>query len=124
VAEQTRPNTIDDLGARVMAVILSLNSDNSNGKAVDVFIVSSYAPTSAHSKAECWEASYYDALSAALARRPPKVVAIIGADTNASIGRGNHSDNDDDIDIASYDVRMWLGVWSFGIERIAIIMPV
>ena len=38
-----------------------------NGKAVDVFIVSSYryAPTPAHSEAE-WEA-YYDALSAALA---------------------------------------------------------
>ena len=39
-----------------------------NGKAVDVFIVSSYryAPTPAHSEAE-WEA-YYDALSAALAK--------------------------------------------------------
>ena len=51
------------------------------GKAVvDVFIVSSYAPTSAHLEAE-WEV-YYDALSAALARRPPKAVTIIGADTN------------------------------------------
>ena len=53
-------------------------ADN-NGKAVDVFIVSSYAPTSAHSEAE-WEA-YYDALSAALARRLPNATPIIGADT-------------------------------------------
>ena len=76
-----------------MAVTLSLDSDN-NGNAVDVFIVSSYArptPTSAHSEAE-WEA-YYDALSAALARRPPKAITIIGTDTNASIGiRGNLND--------------------------------
>ena len=49
---------------------------------VYVFIVSSYAPTSAHSEVE-WEA-YHDALSAALARRPPNaIVIIIGADTNA-----------------------------------------
>jgi hypothetical protein len=46
--------------------------------------VSSYAPTSTHSEVE-WEA-YYDALSAALARRPPNAIVIIGADTNASIG--------------------------------------
>ena len=48
-----------------------------NGKAVDVFIVSSYryAPTPAHSEAE-WEA-YYDALSAALAKWPPKAITII-----------------------------------------------
>ena len=90
MAEQKRPNIINDLGARVMAVTLSLDSDN-NGKAVDVFIVSSYAPTSAHSEAE-WEA-YYDALSAALARRPPNAITIIGVDTNASIGRDNLSDN-------------------------------
>ena len=48
---------------------------------VYVFIVSSYAPTSAHSEAE-WEA-YYDALSAALApryRRPPKAITIIGTE--------------------------------------------
>ena len=53
--------------------------------------MSSYAPTSAHSEAE-WEA-YYDALSAALARRPPNAITIIGVDTNASIGRDNLSDN-------------------------------
>ena len=83
VAEQKRPNLINDLGARVMAAAtLSLDSDN-NGRAVDVFIVSSYAPTATHSEAE-WEA-YYDALSAALARRPPNAIVIIGADTNASI---------------------------------------
>ena len=76
----------------------------------DVFIVSSCAPTSAHSEAE-WKA-YYDGLSAALARRPPNAIAIIGADTNASIGRGNLiSDNDNDIE--SLNV-----VGSFGIERI------
>ena len=46
--------------------------------------MSSYAPTSTHSEVE-WEA-YYDALSAALARRPPNANVIIGADTNASIG--------------------------------------
>ena len=86
-----------------MAVTLSLDSDN-NGKAVDVFIVSSYAPTSAHSEAE-WE-TYYDALSAALARRPPNAITIIGADTNASIGRDNLSDNDNMRSKAS----MWLGV--------------
>jgi hypothetical protein len=64
-----------------MAVTLNLDSDN-NGRAVDVFIVSSYAPTSTHSEVE-WEA-YHDALSAALARRPPNaIVIIIGADTNA-----------------------------------------
>jgi hypothetical protein len=103
VAEQKRPNIINDLGARVMAVTLSLDSDN-NGKAVDVFIVSSYAPTSAHSEAE-WE-TYYDALSAALARRPPNAITIIGADTNASIGRDNLSDNDNMRSKAS----MWLGV--------------
>ena len=83
VAEQKRPNIVNDLGARVMAVTLCLDSDN-NGKTVDVFIVSSYAPTSTHSEVE-WEA-YYDALSAALARRPPNAIVIIGADTNASIG--------------------------------------
>ena len=66
-----------------MAVTLNLDSGN-NGRAVDVFIVSSYAPTSTHSEVE-WEA-YYDALSAALARRPPNAIVIIGADTNASIG--------------------------------------
>ena len=58
---------------------------------VYVFIVSSYAPASAHSEAE-WE-TYYDALSAALARRPPNAITIIGVDTNASIGRDNLSDN-------------------------------
>ena len=110
VAEQKRPNIINDLGARVMAVTLSLDSDN-NGKTVDVFIVSSYAPTSTHSEVE-WEA-YYDALSAALARRPPNAIVIIGADTNASIGRGNLSDNDNDIESLCFDV-----VGSFGIERI------
>ena len=47
--------------------------------------MSSYAPTSTHSEVE-WEA-YYDALSAALARRPPNAIVITGdADTNASIG--------------------------------------
>ena len=52
----------------------------------------------------------YDALSAALARRPPNAIVIIGADTNASIGRGNLiSDNDNDIE--SLNV-----VGSFGIE--------
>ena len=89
VAEQKRPNIINDLGARVMAVTLNLDSDN-NGRAVDVFVVSSYAPTSTHSEVE-WEA-YYDALSAALARRPPNAIVIIGADTNASIGRGKFND--------------------------------
>ena len=80
---------------------------------VYVFIVSSYAPTSAHSEVE-WEACY-DAISAALARRPPNAIAIIGADTiqNASIGRGNLSDSDNDNDIESLNV-----VGSFGIERI------
>ena len=105
VAEQTRPNIINDLGARVMAVTLSLDGDN-NGNAVDVFIVSSYALISAHSEAE-WEA-YYDALSAALARRPPKAITIIGADTNASMS----------IDIEATlviltmisEASMWLGV--------------
>ena len=107
VAEQKRPNIVNDLGARVMAVTLSLDSDN-NGKTVDVFIVSSYAPTSTHSEVE-WEA-YYDALSAALARRPPNAIVIsIGADTNASIGRGKLSDNDNDIESSV--------VGSFGIER-------
>ena len=93
----------------IQKLTLSLDSHN-NGKAVDVFIVSSYAPTSAYSEAE-WEA-YYDALSAALARRPPNAILIIGADTNASIGiRDSLSDNDNDIE--SFDV-----VGSFGIERI------
>ena len=64
--------------------------------------MSSYAPSSAHSEAE-WEA-YYDALSAALARRPPNAITIIGADTNASIGRDNLSDSDNDIE--SFDVRL------------------
>ena len=94
-----------------MAVTLSLDSDN-NGKTVDVFIVSSSAPTctSTHSEVE-WEA-YYDALSAALARRPPNAIVIIGlgADTNASIGRGKLSDNDNDIESSV--------VGCFGIERI------
>ena len=105
MAEQKRPNIINDLGARVMAVTLSLDGDN-NGNAVDVFIVSSYALISAHSEAE-WEA-YYDALSAALARRPPKAITIIGADTNASMS----------IDIEATlviltmisEASMWLGV--------------
>ena len=92
-----------------MAVTLSLDSDN-NGKTVDVFIVSSSAPTctSTHSEVE-WEA-YYDALSAALARRPPNAIVIIGlgADTNASIGRGKLSDNDIESSV----------VGCFGIERI------
>jgi len=91
VAEQKRPNIINDLGARVMAVTLNLDSDNNGrARAVDVFIVSSNAPTSTHSEVE-WEA-YYDALSAALARRPPNAIVIIGADTNASIGRGKFND--------------------------------
>ena len=80
-----------------MAVRVTLNLDSgNNGRAVDVFIVSSYAPTSTHSEVE-WEA-YYDALSTALARRPPNAIVIIGADTNASIGRGKFNDEDNDIE--------------------------
>ena len=91
-----------------MAVTLNLDSgNNGNGRAVDVFIVSSYAPTSTHSEVE-WEA-YYDALSAALARRPPNAIVIIGADTNASIGRGKFNDDDNDIESSM--------VGSIGIER-------
>ena len=52
-------------------------------RAVDIFLISAYAPTSAHSEDE-WDA-YYDSLSAALARYPPKAIAIIGSDANACI---------------------------------------
>ena len=65
-------------------------------RAADVFLVSAYAPTSAHSEDD-WDA-YYDSLLAALARCPPKAIAIIGSDANACIGTGEGERNDEKFD--------------------------
>ena len=79
-------------------------------RAVDIFLISAYAPTSAHSEDE-WDA-YYDSLSAALARCPPKAIAIIGSDANACIGTGEGERNDEKFD-EGYEV-----VGRFGSTRV------
>ena len=75
------------LGPRVLAVpvasYFATLQETTTRRAVDVFLISAYAPTSAHSEDE-WDA-YNDSLSAALARCPPKAIAIIGSDANACI---------------------------------------
>ena len=65
-----------------LAVTLTLQ-ETAAKRAAGVFLISAYAPTSARLEDE-WDA-YYDSLSVALARCPPKAVAIIGSDANACI---------------------------------------
>ena len=100
---------MNDLGPRVLAVTLTLQ-ETATKRAADVFLISAYAPTSAHSEDD-WDA-YYDSLSAALARCPPKAIAIIGSDANACIGTGEGERNDEKFD-KGYEV-----VGRFGSTRV------
>ena len=104
-----RSHLVNDLGPRVLAVTLTLQ-ETATKRAADVFLISAYAPTSAHSEDD-WDA-YYDSLSAALARCPPKAIAIIGSDANACIGTGEGERNDEKFD-EGYEV-----VGRFGSTRV------
>ena len=63
---------------------------------------------------DIWDA-YYDSLSAALARCPPKAIAIIGSDANACIGTGEGERDDEifDAKVNGYEV-----VGRFGSTRV------
>ena len=101
---------MNDLGPRALAVTLTLQ-ETTTKRAADVFLISAYyAPTSAHSEDE-WDA-YYDSITAALARCPPKAIAIIGSDANACIGTGEGERNDEKFD-EGYEV-----VGRFGSTRV------
>jgi len=104
-----RSHLVNDLGPRVLAVTLTLQ-ETVTKRAADVFLISAYAPTSAHSEDD-WDA-YYDSLSAALARCPPKAIAIIGSDANACIGTGEGERNDEKFE-EGYEV-----VGRFGSTRV------
>ena len=101
---------------RVLAITLTLQETTAK-RAADVFLISAYAPTSAHSEDE-WDAyCCYDSFSAALARCPPKAIAIIGPDANACIGTGEgeryYEKIDEDYEVVGVEV-----VGRFGSTRV------
>jgi len=80
----------DDCGDRLIGVRLEVRGGR-RGKAyqqkMGIFLVSSYAPTSAHTTAE--RNAHEANLARLIARRRPGDVLVIGTDANASIGRGS-----------------------------------
>ena len=77
----------DDLGPRVIAAPL-LAKDPRTRRPLGIYLMSTYAPTSAGSDTE-WD-NYYSAFSTGLARMPAGYVLIVCSDANSSIGRGSN----------------------------------